>query len=262
MQTRRLGNTSIHVSVIGLGTVKFGRNQGLKYPAQFELPSDDAILDLLSNAQALGVNLLDTAPAYGSSEERLGKLLQGQRHQWVISTKAGEEFDGVHSRFDFSPHAITSSVERSLKRLHTDYLDIVLVHSSGDDVRIIEEEQVFATLAALKNAGKIRAYGMSTKTIEGGLMAVEQSDVAMVTFHPEYTDERAVIAHAHQLGKGIFIKKALASGHLTRPVPEIMQYILAEPGVTSVVVGTLNADHLREIIFCFNSYKRFSNPTG
>ena len=80
MQKRRIGQTDIEVSVLGLGTVKWGRNQGVKYPAPFQLPTDREIKDLLAVAREQEINLLDTAPAYGLAEQRLGELLQGQRH--------------------------------------------------------------------------------------------------------------------------------------------------------------------------------------
>ena len=251
MQRRRLGQTEIEVSVLGLGTVKFGRVEGVKYPLAFNIPTDEEAANLLALAKDLGINLLDTAPAYGTSEERLGALLKGMRHEWVISTKVGESFVNGESQFDFSQDAITQSVDRSLKRLQTDYLDVVLVHSNGEDVKLINESGVFETLALLKQAGKIRAYGMSTKTVEGGLLTIAKSDVAMVTYHPAYQDEHDVIMKAYQENKGIFIKKALASGHLQQfqspdPVRESLQFILAEPGVTSVIIGTINPTHLRE----------------
>lgn len=246
MQKRVIGSTGVSVSMIGLGTVKFGRNQGVKYPASFQLPSDDEIKNLLSVAKELGINLLDTAPAYGLSEERIGQLLQGARDEWVICTKAGEEFVDGHSAYDFSKTAIMNSVERSLKRLRTDYLDILLIHSSGDDVRIIEEDEVFATLAELKSAGKIRAYGMSTKTVRGGLLTLDHADAAMVTYNPECTDDSEVIAEAHKKQKGIFIKKALASGHAKMSAEECMQFVFKQAGVTSVIVGTISEGHLRE----------------
>jgi aryl-alcohol dehydrogenase-like predicted oxidoreductase len=250
-----LAATGISVSSIGLGTVKFGRNEQVQYPEAFDLPSDKEILNLLSCAQDCGINLLDTAPAYGNSEERLGKLLKKQRKNWVLGTKVGEEFVDGASIYDFSPKHTIHSIDRSLQRLNTDYLDIVLVHSNGEDAKIIAEHEIFATLALLKKSGKIRAFGMSTKTVEGGLMAVDVADIVMVMHNPIYTTELPVIKHAQQHKKGIFIKKAFASGHLQKipgsdPVRAAMQFIFQEPAVSSVIVGTLNQDHLRYNVEC------------
>lgn len=248
MQKRGLGTSGIAVSRIGLGTVKFGRNQGVKYPQAFELPTTNALADLLVCAKDLGINFLDTAPAYGNSEERLGELLHGQRKEWIISTKVGEEFVDGQSHFDFSPSAITRSIERSLKRLQTEYIDIVLVHSNGDDCRLIQEAQVFVTLSRLKQSGKIRAYGMSSKTVAGGLLTISQADVAMVTYNPLQTAEYEVIESAEHAQKGILIKKALAGGHLQHFTPkEAMNFVFAAKGVTSVVIGTINSNHLKEV---------------
>jgi len=250
-----LEHSGLNVSAIGLGTVKFGRNQGIQYPEQFDLPTDKAILTLLDCAESLGINLLDTAPAYGVSEERLGKLLKHQRDKWILSTKVGEEFINGKSHFDFSSAAIHQSIERSLKRLNTDVLDIVLIHSNGDDKKIIEENDVFNTMQQIKQAGYIRAFGMSTKTVEGGLLAVDHSDVVMVTYNPLHTEEKDVIKYAHQHKKGVFIKKALASGHLQKlpgndPIENAMRFVFSEKGVTSVILGTLNPEHLRHNVRC------------
>lgn len=255
IQKTLLGNTDISVSQIGLGTVKFGRNQKISYPEAFALPSDNEIIELLHCAEELGINILDTAPAYGTSEERLGKLLKNQRQNWVLCTKVGEEFMNGESFFDFSKENLRTSVERSLKRLKTDYLDIVLVHSNGEDKKIIDQDNVFSTLADLKKSGLIRAFGMSTKTLEGGLLAVDQSDVVMITYNPVHTLEQPVIAHAKQKNKGIFIKKALVSGHLQKiadedPIQTAMQFIFQQPGISSIIVGTLNPAHLRYNVHC------------
>lgn len=254
MQKRRLGQTELEVSRIGLGTVKFGRNEGVKYPQAFQLPSDVELKNLLSIAKEAGINLLDTAPAYGSSEERLGALLTN-RHDWILATKVGETFQNGESTFNFSKMAMQQSIERSLQRLRTDYLDIVLVHSNGDDERLIEETDIFADLEQLKIAGKIRAFGMSSKTVMGGLLTLQHADVAMVTYNPVATEEQIVIQEAARQRKGILIKKAFASGHLQQmksnnPVKTALDFVFAEPGVTSVIVGTINAAHLQESIDC------------
>ena len=250
MELRPLGATGLKVSPLGLGTVKFGRNQGVKYPHPFELPSDREVRALLDLAWDLGINLLDTAPAYGDSEERLGRLLRQNRRDWVIVTKVGEEFRDGASHFDFSAAAMRASVERSLRRLGVEALDAVLIHSSGDDLAILEREDVLPTLLALKQAGWVRAVGMSSKTVAGGLRAVECCDLAMVTYNPLQHAELPVIRAAHAAGRGILIKKGLLSGHLDRPaspdpVRAALELIYAEPGVSSVVIGTLNPAHLQ-----------------
>jgi aryl-alcohol dehydrogenase-like predicted oxidoreductase len=248
---RFLGQTGIKVSPIGLGTVKFGRNQSVKYPESFELPTDEEIITLFETAQSLGINTLDTAPAYGHSEARIGQLLPGKRSDWVIIGKVGETFQDGHSDYNFNGDFIYRSVEQSLRNLKTDYLDVLLIHSNGDDVNIIEQYKVFETLEKLKKQKLIRAYGMSTKTVAGGLLTIEQADVAMVTYNPIATDEIAVIDAAVMQHKGILIKKALASGYLDKigtkdPLQTVMDFIFKTNGVSSVIVGTINPNHLTQ----------------
>ena len=248
---RKLGSSDIEVSCLGLGTVKFGRNQEVKYPEGFSLPDDKQIEALLRQAGELGINLLDTAPAYGSSEQRLGRLLRN-RQDWIVMTKVGEEFVNGQSWFDFSAEHTRRSVQRSLHHLATDYLDIVLIHSDGRDLDILERSDCLETLLALKQEGLIRAVGMSTKTVAGGLKAVELSDVVMVTYNSAQTDEAPVIDAAAAQGKGVLIKKALNSGHLVsrdgqggkQGAAADLAFALNKQGVSSVIVGTINPRHL------------------
>lgn len=245
---RPLGSSGLNVSPLGLGTVKLGRDQGVKYPNGFTIPDDRTAAALLSQARALGINLLDTAPAYGVSEQRLGPLLRGQRQDWVICSKVGEEFDHGASHFDFSAVHTRFSVERSLRRLETDYLDLVLVHSDGNDLAVLEQTEVYATLAQLKQEGLIRAFGFSGKTVAGGLHALDAGDCAMVTYNLNEQGEKPVLDYAAAHGKGILIKKALASGHACLadmdPVRASFELIFAHPAVSSVIVGTITPAHL------------------
>jgi len=243
---RMLGNTGIAVSTIGLGTVKFGRNQEVKYPANFAIPEDAQIKSLLDLTRDLGINLLDTAPAYGSSEQRLGRLLQ-DRQDRVLCTKVGEEFLNGKSVYDFSHDHVLMSINRSLRYLATDYLDIVLIHSDGRDEFILENSGCVAALRKLKEDGKIRAIGMSTKTVAGGLKALELLDVVMVTYNPSLPDDLKVIQRATELNKGVLIKKALNSGHdcVNGSPEDNLRFALAPEGVSSVIVGTINAGHLK-----------------
>ena len=249
MKLRAFGDTGILVSPLGLGTVKLGRDQGVKYPEDFTIPDDKAAANLIALARELGINLIDTAPAYGSSEERLGHLLKGQRQDWVICSKVGEEFENGASYFDFSARHTRFSIERSLQRLNTDFIDLVLVHSDGNDLDVIHHQPVLDELQRCKQQGLIRAFGVSTKTVAGGIAAADKTDAVMATFNLEYQDEAAVIDYCQQHNKGLLIKKALASGHLCLksedPMQKNMDFIFSHAGISSIIVGTINPQHLR-----------------
>lgn len=245
---RPLGDTGLTVSALGLGTVKIGRDQGVKYPRAFTIPDDKAVTELLAQARQLGINLIDTAPAYGTSEERLGELLRDRAH-WVIVSKVGEEFHQGASYYDFSAEHTRASVERSLRRLRTDYLDCVLVHSDGNDLAVLRQGAL-EVLEELKKEGKIRATGLSTKTVAGGIETLKRADVAMVTYNLQERAELPVIEHAAAHHKGILIKKAFASGHLDTdhpdPVQASLDLVLGTEGVGAVIAGTVNPAHLEE----------------
>ncbi|OUR70779.1 aldo/keto reductase [Methylophaga sp. 41_12_T18] len=252
-QRNHIANTAVAVSPLGLGTVKLGRNKGVKYPSSFKIPNDKQALDLLAQAWDLGINLIDTAPAYGSSEQRLGELLPKLNNDWVIATKVGETFDNStgESNYNFTPEFITASIKQSLKKLKRDVLDIVLIHSDGNDSQIIKQGAL-EVLADLKQQGLIRATGMSTKTVDGGLLALQQADLAMVMHNLDYQDEQKVIEQAATDNKGIFIKKALASGHLTSDVAnkDIVQanfdFIYQQAAISSIIIGTITPSHLND----------------
>ena len=257
MKQRPLRSTDLTVSSLGLGTVKFGRNEQVKYPSEFDLPGDDEILALLDLAREEGINFLDTAPAYGVSEERLGRLLGGRREEWVLMSKAGEEFVGGESRFDFSPDAIRNSVERSLRRLKTDRIDCLLLHSDGNDLAILDECGAVESLRNLETEGKLLSIGISTKTVAGGLRAIELGlDAVMVTYNPWTREEEPVLDEASRAGTSILLKKALGSGWFGSrsssstgeaapdPVEEALQFAFAHPATTSAVIGTINPRHL------------------
>lgn len=242
MEYRQLGATGIEVSLLGLGTVKLGRDTGVNYARPFRLPTMGEARRLLDRAQALGVNLVDTAPAYGTSEQRLGELLAGQRQRWVIVTKVGEEFDGKRSTHDFSPEHTVMSVHRSLERLRTDYLDVVLIHSDGNDEYILNELGTLHCLKQLQHQGLIRAAGISHKTPAGGRVALNQgADVIMATLNATNLAERRVIEDAGNQGCGVLVKKALAGG---RETPQGLRLVAQTPGVSSIVVGTRDPQHL------------------
>jgi len=241
--TRSLGSTNLHVTPIGFGSFKIGRNQKTKYPRDYDLPDEESVSRLLNSILDMGVNFIDTAPAYGLSEERIGHAISHRRDEFVLSTKVGETFQNGESVYDFSAVAVRNSVERSLKRLNTDIIDLAFVHSDGNDLHVITETDVVVTLRDLKDAGKLRAIGFSGKTIAGARASLDWADVIMVEYHGDDSSHAAVIDEATQQMVGVVVKKGLASGHL--PADEAIRYVLSNPGVTSLIVGGLNVDHIR-----------------
>ena len=134
------------------------------------------------------------------------------------------------------------SVRRSLMRLDTDWLDVVLIHSDGNDERILNEQGTLNCLQHLKEQGLIRAVGISHKSPTGARAALEQqADVIMATLNPTNTPETKVIEQAGKQRCGVLVKKALAGG---RAAPQALHLAARHPGVSSVVVGTLNPEHL------------------
>ena len=241
---RPLGQTGLRVTPLGFGAFKIGRNEKVKYPQPYDLPDDAAVERLLNGVLDAGINLFDTAPAYGISEERIGKFLASRRNEFVLSTKVGERFVNGESSFDFTGPGVRASVAESLRRLRTEILDILFVHSNGDDLAVQRQTEVVPTLKKLKHAGYVRAIGFSGKSPAGADAALEWADVVMVEYHLHDTSHAEVIASAASRGVGVVVKKGLASGHL--PPADAIRFVLANPHVASVIVGGLSLEHLQE----------------
>jgi aryl-alcohol dehydrogenase-like predicted oxidoreductase len=241
MARRALGRTGLTVSPIGFGAFKIGRNQGIKYPTGYALPDEPEVAALLAGVLDLGINYVDTAPAYGLSEERIGRLASGR--DFVLSTKVGETFTDGQSSYDFSAAAVRASVERSRARLGRPRLDLVFIHAHGDDLAILEGTPVVETLLALKRDGVIGAVGFSGKTVPAARAALAFADAIMVEYHLDDRSHAPVIAEAAARGLGVVVKKGLASGRLG--AAESIAFVLGTPGVSSLVIGGLNLDHMR-----------------
>lgn len=250
MVPRKLGRTGLFVGAIGLGTTKLGRNTDVKYPERFALPSNEAVHELLETSLALGVNLIDTAPAYGESERRLGAFVESNRDRIVLCTKCGENYNEGRSTYDFSAPAVVASAEESLRRLRTDRIDLLMLHSDGRDVEILTETDALEGLGHLKNAGKIRAAGISAKTAAGIARACESLDVVMAPFSEKETSLADALRKAHEASLGVLAIKGLYSGHLE--AASAIEFVLKQPFIDSLVVGTISPTHLREAVAVAN----------
>ena len=243
MLARTLGGTGISVSPIGYGTVKIGRNQKTKY-GDFLIPTDAEAKNLLLGILDLGINLIDTAPAYGLSETRIGNILADHRKRFILSTKVGETFVDGKSYYDFGVSAIENSVGESLRRLRTDYVDILLVHSNGQDREILDQSDVIETLQRLRSKGWARAIGFSGSNIQAERTCLDWADIMMIEYHAENTTRGELIDRAQAAGVGVLVKKGLDSGRLSPT--ESVGCVLAKPAVSSMVIGGLNLAHFAQ----------------
>ena len=241
-----LAGTGLAVTPVGLGAFKLGRDLGTKYPGSYRIPSEDQATRIIHQMLDLGINYIDTAPAYGLSEERVGRAIR-DRPDVVVSTKVGESFQVIDqqpvSDYRYDAATTRASIERSLRRLGRDALDLVFIHSNGDDLNILNQTDVVDTLTALRDRGDIRAVGLSGKTAEGFAQSLEWADAVMVEYSAAEPGLSQTIAQAAERGVGVVVKKALNSGHLTADAA--LRFVFEQPGVGSVVIGTLNPDHMR-----------------
>ena len=148
MNYRRLGNSNLRVSPLCLGTMMFG-----------EQTPDDEAARIVASAREQGVNFIDTADVYndGRSEQVLGRLLKGQRHDWVLASKIGNAMGQGPNQAHYSRQWLVRGVEASLARLDTDFLDILYLHRDYHEENL--EEAVGA--GDLIRAGKLRGFGLS-----------------------------------------------------------------------------------------------------
>jgi methylglyoxal reductase len=174
MQYKKLGKSGIEASVVGLGTWVTGG--GVVWGAD---PNDAESIRAIHASIDLGINLIDTAPAYGfgRSEEVLGKAVAGRRDKVVLATKCGlwwddargsffTEFDGKSLYRSLRPDTIRIEVENSLRRLGTDRIDLYQTHWPSMDPDKTPIADTMACLMKLKEQGKIRAIGVSNVSME------------------------------------------------------------------------------------------------
>jgi aryl-alcohol dehydrogenase-like predicted oxidoreductase len=210
MRSRALGNTGIAVSELGLGAWQLGERS-------WNGPGEEESMRIVDEALALGCTFVDTAPIYGGgrSEELLGQALRERRRRVVVCTKFGYWPDRTA---DFSPDRIEESVEGSLRRLRTDYLDVLLIHSPPDPGVLDPSAPHYVTLERLKSEGVVRAYGVSLaedSSAELERVLETTSQVVEVRFNALHQEPLAGMEHATGQGVGVIVKVPLESGWLS-----------------------------------------------
>ncbi len=216
MRYRTLGATGIRVSEIGFGAWGIGGNA---HGAVAYGPTDDAASHrALRSAFDCGINFFDTADFYGfgHSETLLGNALRDVRSDVVIATKAG--MLSASGEQDFSPEHLLDSLEKSLSRLGTDYVDLFQLHSPPIDL-LLRDDRIVAALERLRRDGRIRAYGVSARSPEDALIAVRDLGFRCVQVNFNLLDQRAMENGLFELcqreGAGVIGRTPLCFGFLT-----------------------------------------------
>jgi len=211
MECRKLGNTQLTVSIVGFGTSPLGNAFRVTDPAEGKRAIHLAIRE--------GINFFDTSPLYGVTlaEERLGSALVGKRQDIVLMTKCGRYGE---AEFDFSAKRITASVDESLKRLRTDYVDILLAHDVefGDLGQIITE--AIPAMRLLQKQGKTRFIGVSAYPLKTLVRIAESTPLDIILTYCRYNllindADRILMPVAEKHGIGVVNASPLHMGMLT-----------------------------------------------
>jgi aryl-alcohol dehydrogenase-like predicted oxidoreductase len=209
MNKRPLGNTGMMVSEIGFGAFQIGDEN-----VKGQMTEKEAV-DLVHTSIDMGCNFFDTAPLYGSgrSEELLGSALSGRRNNVIINTKCGHYSKAGK---DFDPESIRLNLEKSLKRLQTDYVDSLILHNPPPNL-LSGNSPHYDLFERLKEEGKIRAYGASLDWSEElkTLMNKTGSRVIEVLFNIFHQEPKAAFTMARENGVGLIVKVPFDSGWLS-----------------------------------------------
>ena len=270
LERRQLGRTGLSVSVLGFGAMDLGGP-----PAAGEITDDEAAR-VLNGVLDSGINFIDTAVCYGSSEARIGSAISQRRHEFVLATKCGcmpgEPMGTPHVN---SAQNIRAGVEHSLRTMRTDFIDIVQFHGSLSRGEW-EAEGALDELLTLKQEGKLRFIGVSgimpnvTEQINSGIF-----DVFQIPYSALQREHEAVIAAASAASAGIIIRGGVARGAPTNwnkryymlsgdemsgrwdearldelldgmsRIEFMVRFAIASPDLDTTIIGTKNPDHLR-----------------
>lgn len=199
LSTRPLGATGLHVSPLGFGAA----------PVGYLGESQDTIAALLHAVLDAGVNLIDTAACYPGSEEAIGRAVASRRDAYVLVSKCGHA-SGLPTP-DWAPATIAASIDRSLQRLRTDRIDVMLLHSCG--LETLQQGDALAALLKARDAGKIRHAGYSGDN-QAAAWAAAQPDLAVIETSVSIADQHnidAVLPVCRRHARGVLAKRPIAN---------------------------------------------------
>jgi aryl-alcohol dehydrogenase-like predicted oxidoreductase len=223
MHKRKLGNSGLEVSALGLGCMGMSQSYGTP-------PEKGAMIALIRAAVDRGITFFDTAEIYGphTNEELVGEALEPLRKQVVIATKFGIKYENGQQMQDSRPERIKQSIEGSLKRLRTDFVDLYYQHRVDPTVPI---EDVAGTVKDLIAQGKVKHFGMS----EAGVKTIRRAHAIqpVTAVQSEYSlwwrrPEEELIPTLEELGIGFVPFSPLGKGFLTGTIDEKTSFVSSD----------------------------------
>lgn len=208
MEKVALGKTGFEVSSLGVGLAEIG------YELSFEEVEQAG--NVLNGALDAGINFLDTAACYSISEELIGRTVAHRRDEYVLATKAGHVAGGYEGQ-SWTYETVSDSVDRSLKRLQTDHLDIVQLHSC--EIEDLEKGDVIRALQDAKAAGKLRHVSYSGDNeaahwaVDSGLFSTLQTSF---NISDQGANASGLLKKARERGMGTIIKRPIGGGTWAR----------------------------------------------
>jgi aryl-alcohol dehydrogenase-like predicted oxidoreductase len=253
LPSRTLGRTGLQVTQLGYGAMELRDEPRGRH-------IDEAQAERILNAVLDGgINYIDTSIDYGLSEERIGRYIGARRGEFLLASKCGCVVDAPRvegrSQHVFTRDNVVSGVENSLKRLRTDYLDVVQFHASPTP-DTLQAEGALGALRDLQSQGKVRFIGMSgtlpnlPQQIEMGVF-----DVFQIPYSAVQPEHEALISQAAAAGAGTVIRGGAAKGTWAgnelddlldgaSPTEFILRLTLSHPDLHTTIVGTVDPDHL------------------
>jgi len=230
MEYRPLGRTGLEVSAVGLGAWEIGGAVSIVLAGRGVVPhgygsaDDRESIRLVHRCEELGINFVDTAPAYGRdghSEQVLGQALKGRRDRWIVATKGGHGSTEGKLWSDFSKARLLSQMDESLTRLQTDRVDVYLLHNPRPED--IARGECLEALAQLKDQGKARSVGVSLGGNQMGVDLCRRGSVDVLQQAIGLTSPAAIgelLPAARDAGVGVVARGVFASGFLAGVVSD------------------------------------------
>ena len=269
--TRKLGSTGLDVTVLGFGAMEL---RGPKSPIPKGRPVDPVQAETALNvALNHGINLIDTSIDYGESEGLIGRFISHRRNEFLLASKCGCNADtdaveaGKAPRHIYTRENIINGVERSLKRLNTDYLDLLQFHGSPPPE--FREEAVQALLD-LKRDGKTRFIGVSdVLPTVAHFVDMRVFDAFQFPYSALDSAHESLITQLGQFGVGTLIRGGIARGEPGHGLADptlwgnwdlanldelldgmnrfefLLRYTISHPDLSTTIIGSMNPDHIR-----------------